>query len=155
MLARRAFESSNENRSVVLKQALYSIAAPFSLGGPARVMTRGTLILTPDKGAYHSGFFGAKNVRDRDPQQLLEKGAAETQLISATGPKLLKYDPGTKMRMTVSLHDDAVRALLYDELAIDDDEPTTSIEIRWPQKFSRAFTERPSIEALLADYLRF
>lgn len=73
---------------------------------------------------------------------------------SANGPKLLKYEPGEKMMMTVSLQDDVVRARLYDEFTTGDDE-ATDIEIQWPQKFSRTFTERAAVEALLADYLQF
>lgn len=150
--SKRAFESAYKNRTVVLKQTLYSIAATVAIGTAPEVWTRGSLMLTPDKGAYHSALFGQKFLRDRDPQQLLEKGAAETQLISAGGPKLLRYQPGTKMRMQAVLHDDAVRVTLYDELADGEDE-TTSIEIQWPQKFSRSFTERSSVEQMLAEYL--
>ena len=57
------------------------------------------------------------------------------------------------MRMTVQVHDNAVRVLLYDELADRDHDPSTSIEIQWPQKFSRTFTERTQIEEMLAAYL--
>ena len=151
--ASRSFESAYKDRLVVLKQTLHSIASPCSLGGPRYVMTRGTLILTPDNGAFHSAFFGTKSIRDRDPAKLWEKGAAETQISSPGGPKLLKHEPGTKMRMTVQVHDNAVRVLLYDELADRDHDPSTSIEIQWPQKFSRTFTERTQIEEMLAAYL--
>jgi hypothetical protein len=29
--------------------------------------------LTPDKGAFHSVFFGTKDLRDRDPERLLAR----------------------------------------------------------------------------------
>ena len=45
-----------------------------------------------------------------------------------------------------------MRILLYDELA-DEQQPTTSIEIQWPQKFSRGFEERGQLEKLLEEYL--
>jgi len=149
---KKTFETAYKNRTAMLKKPLYSIAATVAIGRGLEVWTRGTLVLTPDKGAYHSAFFGQKSLRDRDPEQLLQKGAAETQNIAPAGPKLFKYESGTNMRMEVVLSEKAVRVLLYDELA-DPDEPTTSIDVEWPQNFSKTFDERPQVELLLAEYL--
>ena len=150
--AKKTFEAAYKNRTVTLKKTLCTIAATVTFTARPQVLTRGTLVLTPDKGAYHSAFFGEKLLRDRDPDQLLQKGAAETQSISSGGPKLFKYEPPTRMRLEVTLSDKGVMALLYDELA-EPDEPTTSIQIEWPEKFSKNFDERVQVELLLKEYL--
>lgn len=149
---KKQFEASYDGKTAVLRKPLYSIAATVTIGTRPQVMTDGTTVVSPDKGVYHAAIFGTKSVRDRDPEQLLAKGAAETQHLSMQGPKLFTYKPGTRMRIRAFLHDSGVKLLLYDELA-SDDEPTTSLDIEWPQRFSRDFTERGAVVSLIADFL--
>jgi hypothetical protein len=164
--AREAFTREWVGRTVLLKQALYTLKYDERglMGQTHRDKRDGLNVVTPFQGSFFQ-FDGRQkqdDVIDLDPERLVDKinvtYQADTLAVRSyqrVQPHLLhRFDPGVELIVSkMRIERDFVRLLLVDAKVPYGDEPATALTVRWPTPFSRSFEERGVIEGLIAQYL--
>lgn len=156
-------------RTVVLTRPLYSIQySAVDRLSPGRVDSRtaGITIVSHEKGVYYLAQPSGTPIADSDPDRLVARVTAATanqKLESYTGSNqrnvttapatLLRYDPGTQMKVAEVIVRDRWVRLDLDDMFHMGGPHTTSLLVEWPQRLSRDFSEQPAIEELIRGFL--
>jgi hypothetical protein len=167
------FKTQWINRSVVLKQPLYTVlySAPRVASATLESRSTGITVISPHKGTYYYAEPVGTDMRrtplsDSSPERLQEKISAltenqrvrglsgRTQNVTASPARLLTYDKSSALVIRdVVVTDKWVRLDLYDLLTDRRQPPTTTLLVEWPQRFSKPFSEQSEIEQLLMEFL--
>jgi hypothetical protein len=164
--ARNAFVRSWEGRTVTIGQPLYTLIdnERGKLGSARNGRREGLTVLTPSNGVYFQfdGRQGKDDIVTPAPHGML------AAVDEAYGPDALdvrsyrkiealavhQCSPGAKLIVgRIRIDRDSVKVGFVQPGSDLDDEPVTSITIRWPLPLSKAFTEGDNIDALLRTWL--
>ena len=160
---RKALQDALIGQSITLLRELHTISYA-SLGRPG--LTQGILTLAPNKPPFFrfteipdGGPLRMLDIRDSDPQRLLDKVQAARPPAFAASTKLLTYPAGTRMTVVDCRWGGALlQVSLNDEFAGSGigvpQHPTTSVSVLWPQHFSPTFLERAEVEILFDTVLK-
>lgn len=166
--SQEAFAKSWEGRTVVLKQALYTLVYDErSRIGKVREGKRdGLTVATPFEGTYlqFDGRRGRDDIKETEPQRL--KDAVATAYI---GEALFELEASrTIVPIVVNRHDAGVecvvRKVQLDRYTVrlvfastggidGDQDPLTSLTVKWPVPLSKSLTERDAIENLIRRFV--
>ena len=163
----QAFARSWEGKSVVLKQVLYTLVynERGKLGNTRNGRRDGLVVATPSSGAYFQfdGRQGKEDVVEKQPQRLVDAVNAAYQPDSLDVRGYRKVEPvvvhrfsaGTELFVTrIRVDRDTVRvALNQTALASPDEDPATSLTIKWPVPFNKSFSERELVETLMLQFV--
>src|SRR5262245_59383527 len=163
----QAFARSWEGKSVVLKQVLYTLVynERGKLGNTRNGRREGLVVATPSSGAYFQfdGRQGKDDIVEKQPQRLVDAvnvayqpDALDVRAYRKVEPVVVhRFSAGTELVITrIRVDRDAVRiALNQTALAASDEDPATSLTIKWPVPFNKSFSERELVEALLLQFV--
>jgi hypothetical protein len=164
----QAFTRSWEGRTVVLKQPLYTLVYDErSRIGTVRAGKRdGLTVVTPFEGTYFQfdGRRGRDDIKDTQPQRLRESVAT-----AYVGDSLLELEASRTIEPVIVNRHEAgvecvvrkiqmgrytVRLVFTSTRGIDgDQDPLTSLTVKWPVPLSKSLTERVSIEDLIRRFV--
>ena len=159
------FAASWQGQAVVLKQRLHTLAyrerGRFGNGTDKR---DGLFVVTPFSGTYYQfdGRQSKDDLRAADPQSVTNAipaayagDALEVRSYAKVEPIVLTiYESGVELIVSgVRFDRDRLRLFLIDPAA-PDATPATSITIQWPTPFTRSFTERQAVDALIRQYIQ-
>jgi hypothetical protein len=162
----RAFASTWQGRTVVIRQRLYSLVfnERGTMGHTYSGRRQGLVVVTPQDGVFFE--FPGRQHRDdvvmRDLGGMLEAVDREyvADALDLRGYRKLEpvslvyYDAGGELVVArAEVLNDAVRLTFSQPGGPDGDDPVSSLTVRWPLPLSKAFTERAQIEQLLARYV--
>ena len=157
----QAFAKNWEGRTVVVKQPLYTLVYDErSRIGMVREGKRdGLTVVTPSEGTYlqFDGRRGRDDIKETEPQRL--KDAVATAYV---GESLLALEASRTIEpIVISRHEPGVECVVRKILlsrytvklvfgsrsGIDgDQDPLTSLTVKWPVPLSKSLTERETIE---------
>jgi hypothetical protein len=164
----QAFAKNWEGRTVVLKQSLYTLVYDErSRIGKVREGKRdGLTVVTPFEGSYlqFDGRRGRDDIKETEPQRL--KDAVATAYV---GESLLALEASRTIEpIVISRHEPGVECVVRKILlsrytvklvfasrsGIDgDQDPLTSLTVKWPVPLSKSLTEREAIENLIRVFV--
>jgi len=162
----QAFAKNWEGRTVVLKQTLYTLVYDErSRIGMVREGKRdGLTVVTPSEGTYlqFDGRRGRDDIKETEPQRL--KDAVATAYV---GESLLALEASRTIEPIVINRHEAgvecvVRKILLSRYTVrlvfasgidGDQDPFTSLTVKWPVPLSKSLTERESIENLIRRFV--
>jgi hypothetical protein len=164
----QAFAKDWEGRTVVLKQPLYTLVYDErSRIGMVREGKRdGLTVVTPSEGTYlqFDGRRGRDDIKESEPQRL--KDAVATAYV---GESLLALEASRTIEpIVISRHEPGVECVVRKILlsrytvklvfalrsGIDgDQDPLTSLTVKWPVPLSKSLTEREAIENLIRVFV--
>jgi hypothetical protein len=165
--AQQAFVARWQGQRVVVKRTLYTLVynERGRLGNVRNGRRDGLTVVTPSNGVYYQfdGRQGRSDVLQRQPQRMIDlvseayqPDALELRSYRKVEPVVMnRYDPGSELVVTrVRVERDAVRvefAQAAPPAAVD--EPATSITVKWPVPFGKAFSEQDIVEALIREFV--
>jgi hypothetical protein len=159
------FAASWQGQAVVLKQRLHTLAyrerGRFGNGTDKR---DGLFVATPFSGTYYQfdGRQSKDDLRAADPQSVTNAipaayagDALDVRSYAKVEPIVLTiYESGVELTVSgVRIDRDRLRMFLVDP-GVPDATPATSITIQWPTPFTRSFTERQAVDALIRKYIQ-
>ena len=161
----KAFENGWTGRQVIVQRPLYSLVYKEQrLRGSVDVKRDGLTVVTPFEGTYFQ-FDGRRHVDDIMEHDVLKIAPAvklayvqdkvfdegSNQVIDPV--TLARYDPGTELVVRAArVNRETVRLDLA--LTTDPDKDrATSLAVQWPAPFSKSFSERPTVEGLILQFL--
>jgi hypothetical protein len=158
------FAASWEGQAVVLKQRLHTLAykerGRLGNGSDKR---DGLFVVTPFSGTYYQfdGRQSKDDLRGADAQSVADAiyaayagDALDMRPYAKVEPIVLTiYEPGIELVVSsVRIDRDRLRVFFTDP-RVPDTTPATSFMIQWPTPFSRSFSERPAVDALIRRYI--
>jgi hypothetical protein len=163
----QAFARQWEGRKVVVKQTLYTLVynERGRLGKFRGGRRDGLTVVTPFKGTYFQfdGRQGRDAVVEQRPQAIVDAVAdtyqadvLDMQSSRKVEPvSISRYDAGVEFVISrVRVDHDAVRLAFAQTGGVTGDEdPVTSLTVKWPVPLSRSFTERDPIETLIRRFV--
>jgi len=146
--ARATFDARLKGKAVTLEQPLFTIALPSG--------SKGITVLSPDKGTYFRFVETSPklvDISDSDATRLSDRIAA--MKATTGGAKLLTYAAGSAMTIRGVQWGPRILIIeLVDQFAgTGDAQPTTTVQVVWPQAFTATLTEGGEIEALIRKHL--
>ena len=163
----RAFARSWEGRIVVLKQPLYTLVYDerSRIGKVQAGKRDGLTVVTPFEGTYlqFDGRRGRDDIKDTQPQRLRVSVATayvgesqfELEASQTIQPGLVnRHEAGVECVVRkIQMGRYTVR-LVFTSTGIDgDQDPLTSLTVKWPVALSKSLTERVSIEDLIRRFV--
>ena len=164
----RAFARSWEGRIVVLKQPLYTLVYDerSRIGKVQAGKRDGLTVVTPFEGTYlqFDGRRGRDDIKDTQPQRLRESVATayvgesqfELEASQTIQPVLVnRHEAGVECVVRkIEMGRYTVRLVFTSTSGIDgDQDPLTSLTVKWPVPLSKSLTERVSIENLIRQFV--
>ena len=164
----QAFARSWEGRTVVLKQPLYTLVYDerSRIGKVQAGKRDGLTVVTPFEGTYlqFDGRRGRDDVKDTQPQRLRElvatayvgDSALELEASQTIEPVLVnRHEAGVECVVRkIQMGRYTVRLVFTSTSGIDgDQDPLTSLTVKWPVPLSKSLTERVSIENLIRRFV--
>ena len=164
----QAFARSWEGRTVVLKQTLYTLVYDerSRIGKVQAGKRDGLTVVTPFEGTYlqFDGRRGRDDIKDTQPQRLRESvakayvgdSALELEASSAIEPGIInRHEPGVECVVRkIQLGRNTVKLVFASTgRANGDQDPLTSLTVKWPVPLSKSLTERDSIENLIRRFV--
>lgn len=164
----KAFARSWEGRGVVLKQPLYTLVYDERnrIGKVQTGKRDGLTVVTPFEGTYlqFDGRRGRDDIKDTQPQRLSASVAAayisdsllEAGTIQTIEPVIVnRHEPGVECVVRkIQMGRDTVRLVFASASGIDNDQnPLTSLTVKWPTPLSKSLTERNLIEDLIRRFV--
>jgi hypothetical protein len=164
----QAFARSWEGRTVVLKQTLYTLVYDerSRIGKVQSGKRDGLTVVTPFEGTYlqFDGRRGRDDIKDTQPQRLRESvakayigdSALELEASSAIEPGIVnRHEAGVECVVRkVQLGRNTVKLVFASTSgAHGDQDPFTSLTVKWPVPLSKSLTERDSIESLIRRFV--
>ena len=164
----RAFARSWEGRIVVLKQPLYTLVYDerSRIGKVQAGKRDGLTVVTPFEGTYlqFDGRRGRDDIKDTQPQRLRESVATayvgesqfELEASQTIQPVLVnRHEAGVECVVRkIEMGRYTVRLVFTSTSGIDgDQDPLTSLTVKWPVPLSKSLTERVSIENLIRRFV--
>jgi hypothetical protein len=161
------FARSWEGKSVVLKQVLYTLVynERGKLGTTRNGRREGLMVATPSNGAYlqFDGRQGKDDVVDKQPQRIFELVNAayqpdnlEVRAYRKVEPVVVhRYSAGADLIVSrVRIDRDSVRvAFVQVPTADPNEDPATSLTIRWPVPFNKTFSESELVDNLIRQFV--
>ena len=161
----QAFARSWEGRTVVLKQPLYTLVYDerSRIGKVQAGKRDGLTVVTPFEGTYlqFDGRRGRDDIKDTQPQRLRESVAnayigdshLELEASQTIEPVLVnRHEAGVECVVRkIQMGRYTVR-LVFTSPSGDQD-PLTSLTVKWPVPLSKSLTERVSIEDLIRRFV--
>jgi hypothetical protein len=164
----QAFARSWEGKAVVLKQPLYTLVYDERnrIGKVQTDKREGLTVVTPFEGTYlqFDARRGRDDIKDTEPQRL--KDAVATAYV---GESLLALEASRTIEpVVVNRHDPGVecvvKKILMDRYMVrlvfasrggigGDQDPLTSLTVKWPIPLSKSLTERVLIENLIRRFV--
>jgi hypothetical protein len=162
----QAFARSWEGRTVVLKQPLYTLVYDerSRIGKVQPGKRDGLTVVTPFEGTYlqFDGRRGRDDIKDTQPQRLRESVAKayvgdsllELEASSTIEPGIInRHEAGVECVVRkIQMGRDTVRLVFTSTSRVDQD-PLTSLTVKWPVPLSKSLTERDSIESLIRRFV--
>jgi len=154
-----------EGQTVVLKQRLHTLAyRERGRLGKSSDKRDGLFVVTPFQGTYYQfdGRQSKEDIRSADPQSLAASiltmyvsDALDVREYHKVEPLLVTiYEPGVELIVsTVQIDRERLR-LTFSDPRVAEPQTATSLLVQWPAPFSRGFTERPAIEAIILKYIQ-
>jgi len=164
----QAFARSWEGRTVVLKQTLYTLVYDerSRIGKVQAGKREGLTVVTPFEGTYFQfdGRRGRDDIKDTQPQRLRESvakayvgdSALELEASSAIEPGIIsRHEAGVECVVRkIQLGRNTVKLVFASTSgAHGDQDPFTSLTVKWPVPLSKSLTERDSIESLIRRFV--
>lgn len=164
----QAFARSWEGRTVVLKQPLYTLVYDerSRIGKLQAGKRDGLTVVTPFEGTYFQfdGRRGRDDIKDTQPQRLRESVAKayvgdsllELEASSTIQPGIInRHEAGVECVVRkIQMGRDTVRLVFTSTSGISgDQDPLTSLTVKWPVPLSKSLTERDSIENLIRRFV--
>ena len=164
----QAFARSWEGRTVVLKQTLYTLVYDerSRIGKVQAGKRDGLTVVTPFEGTYlqFDGRRGREDIKDTQPQRLRESvakayvgdSALELEASSAIEPGIInRHEAGVECVVRkIQLGRNTVKLVFASANGINgDQDPLTSLTVKWPVPLSKSLTERDSIENLIRRFV--
>lgn len=170
---RKEFRKSLEGRTVVLKKKLISVMLPNSnlYTGNVSMKPEGVVAISPGLGPHFRAwtFRGCPGdfVIDVDFERFMRKVAACRSTVGVGGPfnrtnvptpqqpQTLEFEAGSRWRVKQVTADTGRFWGKFIIIRLQNDlNDETQLNIWWDDKqFSKAFTERPQVEQIIAEYL--
>ena len=159
------FVATWEGQTVVLKQRLHTLAyRERGRLGKSSDKRDGLFVVTPFQGTYYQfdGRQSKEDIRSADPQSLAASiltmyvsDALDVREYHKVEPLLVTiYEPGVELIVsTVQIDRERLR-LTFSDPRVAEPQTATSLLVQWPAPFSRGFTERPAIEAIILKYIQ-
>jgi len=161
------FTRSWEGQSIVLKQALYTLVfnERGRLGTTRSGRREGLMVATPSSGAYlqFDGRQGKEDVVDKQPQRIFELVNAaympdnlDVRAYRKVEPVVVhRFSPGAELIVSrVRIERDSVRvAFIQVPTADPNEDPATSLTIRWPVPFNKTFSESVLVDNLIRQFV--
>jgi hypothetical protein len=161
------FARSWEGKSVVLKQGLYTLVynERGKLGTTRNGRREGLMVATPSSGAYlqFDGRQGKDDVVDKQPQRIFELVNAayqpdnlDVRAYRKVEPVVVhRYSAGAELIVSrVRVDRDSVRvAFVQVPTADPNEDPATSLTIRWPVPFNKTFSESVLVDNLIRQFV--
>jgi len=157
-----------EGKSVVLKQSLYTLVynERGKLGNTRSGRREGLMVATPSSGAYlqFDGRQGKDDVVDKQPQRLFELVNAayvpdtlDLRAYRKVEPVVVhRYSVGVELIVSrVRVDRDSVRVAFVQvpPTVEPNDDPATSLTIRWPVPFNKTFSESALVDNLIRQFV--
>jgi hypothetical protein len=164
----QAFARSWEGRTVVLKQTLYTLVYDerSRIGKVQAGKRDGLTVVTPFQGTYlqFDGRRGRDDIKDTQPQRLRESVAKayvgdsllELEASSTIAPGIInRHEAGVECVVRkIQVGRDTVRLVFTSTGGINgDQDPLTSLTVKWPVPLSKSLTERAPIEDLIRRFV--
>lgn len=162
----QAFVKRWEGQAVVVKEALYTLVynERGRLGNTVSGKRDGLTVVTPSDGVYYQfdGRQGREDVVERNPQRIFKSVGAEYEADSLdmrsfrkVEPVVLeRHDAGVELVVrNVRVDRDAVKIVFSHTTLQSGEGPVTSLAIKWPVVFSKAFSERDVVEDLIRRFV--
>lgn len=164
----QAFARRWEGRTVVLKQPLYTLVYDerSRIGKVQAGKRDGLTVVTPFEGTYFQfdGRRGRDDIKDTQPQRLKDSVATkylsdsllELEASSTIEPIVVnRHEVGVECRVRkIQVSRYTVRLVFAPTSGIDSEQdPLTSLTIKWPVPLSKSLTERDSIEHLIRQFV--
>lgn len=164
----QAFARSWEGRTVVLKQTLYTLVYDerSRIGKVQAGKRDGLTVVTPFEGTYlqFDGRRGREDIKDTQPQRLRESvakayvgdSALELEASSAIEPGIInRHEAGVECVVRkIQMGRNTVKLVFASASGINgDQDPLTSLTVKWPVPLSKSLTERDSIENLIRRFV--
>jgi len=159
------FAAAWEGQTVVLKQRLHTLAyRERGRLGKASDKRDGLFVVTPFNGTYYQfdGRQSRDDIQSPDPQRLAEAirqayapDGLDVRQEQKVEPVLVTiYEPGVELIVsTVRIERDRLRVSFADPRTAEP-APATSLLIQWPTPFSKGFSERAAVEAIIRQYIQ-
>jgi len=156
-----------EGRTVVVRQTLYTLVynERSRLGKVRSGRREGLTVVTPFEGTYFrfDGRQGRDTVTEQRPQAIVDSVSAayqpdqlDIQSARKIEPLILsRYDAGVELIVRrVRIDRDSVRLAFAQAGEVSGEEdPLTTLTVKWPVPLSRAFAERDPIEDLIRRFV--
>jgi len=162
----QAFARSWEGQTVVLKQILYTLVynERGRLGTTHSARRDGLTVVSPTAGLYFQfdGRQGKDDVVAKQPQRIIdavnaayEKDALEVRSYRKVEPLMInRYAVGFELTVgRVRVDRDTVRLAFVQATPDGSDDPATALTIKWSAPFSKSFSERHAVEALIRQFV--
>jgi hypothetical protein len=164
----QALAKNWEGRTVVLKQPLYTLVYDErSRIGMVREGKRdGLTVVTPSEGTYlqFDGRRGRDDIKETEPQRLKEAVATAyvgESLLALEASRTIepivisRHEPGVECVVRkILLSRYTVKLVFASRSGIDgDQDPLTSLTVKWPVPLSKSLTEREAIENLIRVFV--
>jgi hypothetical protein len=164
----QAFAKTWEGRTVVLKRPLYTLVYDErSRIGMVREGKRdGLTVVTPSEGAYlqFDGRRGRDDIKETEPQRLKDAVATAyvgESLLALEASRTIepivinRHEPGVECVVRkILLSRYTVKLVFASRSGIDgDQDPLTSLTVKWPVPLSKSLTEREAIENLIQVFV--
>jgi hypothetical protein len=152
----------------VLKQPLYTLVYDerSRIGKVQAGKRDGLTVVTPFEGSYlqFDGRRGREDIKDTQPQRLKDSVATkylgdsllELEAVSTIQPIVVnRHEPGVECLVRkIQMSRYSVRLVFASTGGIDhDQDPLTSLTVKWPVPLSKSLTERVSIENLIRQFV--
>jgi hypothetical protein len=156
-----------EGKSIVLKQVLYTLVynERGKLGNTRNGRREGLMVATPSSGAYlqFDGRQGKDAVVEKQPQQMFEAVNAAympdnldvRSYRKVEAVVVHRYSVGTELFVSrLRVDRDSVRvAFVQLPTADPNDDPATSLTIKWPVPFNKTFSESALVDDLIRQFV--
>jgi hypothetical protein len=162
----KAFAGDWEGRRVVLTRAMYTMVYDEigRLGMTRRGKLAGLTVVTPSDTYFRfEGRQDHEDVVDRDPNRVFTQTRIEYQrakhldigTVSTIAPMMLvRYEPGVALRVArLEFERDRVRLVLHRAEDSAAQELATTLTVQWPVPLSKGLSERPAVEAAIAQFI--
>jgi len=164
----QAFARRWEGRTVVVRQPLYTLVYKERnrFGKTQSGKHDGLTVVTPFAGTYlqFDGRRGRDDITDTLPERLSDSvGAAyrddsllELETVRSIEPIVInRHDAGVELVVSkMRIGPDTVKLVLVSSTATDgDQDPLTSLTVKWPIPLSKSLTERDLIEKLIRQFV--
>jgi hypothetical protein len=161
------FARSWEGKSIVLKQALYTLVynERGKLGNTRNGRREGLMVATPSSGAYlqFDGRQGKDDVVDKQPQRIFELVNAayqpdnlDVRAYRKIEPVVIhRYSAGAELIVSrVRVDRESVRVSFVQVPTADpNDDPASSLTIKWPVPFNKTFSESVLVDDLIRQFV--